>query len=146
MSRDHISLRMLYRMCKSGRIQCPRFIGEQEEHEWSMTEMSHFIETILMDLPVAPIIGSANFDDQIFLYDGRNKVQAIELYLDNIYSLENMRVLTAYNHLRFHELPQHLQSRILNFMVDLFVVGPNTPPELSDEVLGRMNFKPVNIL
>lgn len=145
MSRDRISLKMLYRMCKSGEIQHPRFSNEHEEYEWSRTEKSYFIESILMDLPIAPIVGNATFDNRIFLYDGRNKVYALVLFLDDTYHLENMTVLSAYNGLIFHELPQYLQSRILNTMIDLFVVGPNTPPELSNEVLGRINFRPVSI-
>ena len=145
MSHDHITVKMLYMMCKSGKIQYPQFLDEQEEVEWSAIEKSYFIESILMDLPVAPIVGNGTFEGSILLYDGRNKVYTLNSFLDGGFPLVGLEVLSAYNGLRFHELPQFLQTRILNYMIDLFVVGPNTPPELADDILGRINLRPANI-
>lgn len=144
-SHDSITVKMLYRMCKSGKIQYPQFLDEQEEMEWSAVEESHFIESILMDLPVAPIVGNGTFEGSILLYDGRNKVYALNSFLDDEFPLLGLKVLSAYNGLIFHELPQFLQTRILNYMVDLFVVGPNTTQELADDILGRINFRPASI-
>lgn len=144
MTSDVASVELLLSWRTTGKIKYADIEGRSIESEWSRDRRSAFIESILMGLPVAPIVCNAGFNGDITLYDGRNRIYALESFILNGFKLKNLKVLTTYNGLFFKELPPYIKSHILNYEFNLCVIGPNTPKELVCMILERVNLRPTS--
>jgi len=71
--------------------------------------------------------------------DGRQRIHAIVRYLDDEYSLDNLKMLPRFNTKRFSDLEPLYQSKIERYQIPVYVIEPPTPERVKYDIFDRVN-------
>lgn len=71
--------------------------------------------------------------------DGLQRISAIVRYLDNVFFLDNLKMLPQFNKKRFKDLDPLYQSKIERYQVSVYVIEPPTPERVKYDIFDRVN-------
>jgi len=117
----------------------------QRRHRWDIKKKSQLIESLLLNIPIPPIFLFENDYNQYEIMDGRQRLEAIKDFFENIYALRGMEYWHQLNGYRFNELPPTIQRGILRRTVSATVLLAETSRPGESEIDVRMAlFKRLN--
>lgn len=110
----------------------------QRRHRWDLRKKSLLIESFLMNIPVPPIFLFENSYNQYEVMDGRQRLEAIDEFLNNNYSLRGLEYWHELNGSRFNDLPQLIQKGLLRRTLSAIVLLAETSESM---VMPKMGLK-----
>lgn len=114
----------------------PKF---QRKYVWPDKLASRLVESILLNVPIPPCYLSQNEDFELDVIDGQQRIYSIYRYVNNEFALSDLEVLTEINGMRFHELAERSQKKILTHTLRCVIVTNDSHPEIKFNVFERLN-------
>ena len=107
------------RSYKEGKIVIPDI---QRNEQYTIFKKSLIIESIFRGIPIPPICLLEKRNGKTLLIDGLQRTSSIIGYINNEYSLQHLQYFTQLEDLYFKDLPQELQTIILNYDLQMQII------------------------
>ena len=116
----------------------PKF---QRNVVWDDVRQSRLIESILIRIPLPSFYLDAKDDNEWLVVDGLQRLWTLDrFYNRKDLRLQNLEFLGAQlNGKNFDELPRNFQRQIEETHLNLYVIKPDTPPEVKFAIFYRIN-------
>jgi Protein of unknown function DUF262. len=116
----------------------PKF---QRKVVWDDVRQSRLIESILIRIPLPSFYLDAIDDNEWLVVDGLQRLWTLDrFYNKKDLHLQNLEFLGAQlNGKNFDELPRNFQRQIEETHLNLYVIKPDTPPEVKFAIFYRIN-------
>lgn len=115
----------------------------QRNQVWKQAQKSRFIESILMNFPIPPLYVNEQADGKWAIIDGLQRTTTLIAFLNNEFALEGLTALKNLNGKTFSEgancLDAHLQSRIEDKKLIIYILKSSTPLAVIYELFDRIN-------
>lgn len=112
----------------------------QRRYRWDTVRQSKLIESFLMNVPVPPIFLNEDKYGQYSVIDGKQRLQAIHLFFDNLLVLRDLKVFSDIDGMRFLELPVPLQNVISTRpTLRVIIILRQSDQDVKYEVFQRLN-------
>jgi hypothetical protein len=98
----------------------------QRRNRWDQVKRSQLIESFLMNIPVPPIFLFENAYNQYEVMDGRQRLDSIKDFLNNLFPLRGLEFWRELNGQRFGELPLTIQMGLLRRTLSAVVLLAET--------------------
>lgn len=105
---------------------------------WSESQMSYFIESLLLRIPVPPLF-LYDVDGRLEIVDGSQRVRCISAYIGNKFALSDLEKLDFLNGYQFANLPKTASLRLLNSPIRTFVLSEQADQSTRVELFRRLN-------
>lgn len=102
-------------------------------------QRSELIESILMGIPIPIIYLFETKDGKKEVVDGRQRITTFIEFMNNEFSLKDLRMLPELNGKRFKDLEPLLQSKIEDYQLSAYVIQPPTPERVKFDIFDRVN-------
>jgi hypothetical protein len=117
----------------------------QRRSRWDIKKRSLLIESLLLNIPVPPIFLFEIEYGEYEVVDGRQRLETLKDYLDNLFPLKNLTFWKELNGKRFKELPVIIQRGLLRRTISATVLlAETTRPEDSEIDVRRVLFNRLN--
>lgn len=125
------------RQMKKGRIVInPEF---QRNQVWTSVQKSRFIESVILNFPLPPIYLNQDKEGRYIVIDGLQRTTALHEFFEDVFSLNSLEALPAYNGKKFTDLSEALQSKLENKKMTIFSLKPSTPMVVIYDLFKRIN-------
>lgn len=105
----------------------------QRRSRWDNKKRSLLIESLLLNIPIPPIFLFEIEYGRYEVVDGRQRLETLKDYLDNLFPLKNLTYWKELNGKRFKELPVIIQRGLLRRTISATVLlAETTRPEESE--------------
>ncbi|WP_299774675.1 DUF262 domain-containing protein [uncultured Pseudoteredinibacter sp.] len=125
---------------KKGRYKLdPEF---QRDFVWSPLQQARLIESSLMRIPLPVLYVAEDTDGKIIVVDGLQRLTTFFKYLEDEFSLKNIGSNDPDSLIRnkkFSELPIHLQERIEDTQLTLYILDSKAPERARLDIFERVN-------
>jgi len=121
---------------KNGHITIPKF---QRGYVWNRSQASRLIESLIIQCPIPVIFLSQNTDESLSVIDGNQRLNSINLYLNDEFPLKGLTAYPEIEGFKFAELDPRFQRHILNRTVRCIVILKDTHPQIKFDVFERLN-------
>lgn len=133
-----IPLEALVRRLKQGTISSP--LIQRGAGLWDNGQQSRLIESLMLKIPLPLFYVAADEDEKWKVVDGLQRVTAIRRFiLDQEFKLTDLEFMTNLTGVKFDELPQKFQNRILETELQFAIIDPATPSNVQRNVFKRLN-------
>lgn len=133
----------LYRQYEKGRLIIqPNY---QRKYVWDAKKASLLIESILINIPIPIIYLAATKDGKINVIDGQQRLTSIFCFIKGKFpdgkefKLTGLQVLTDLKGMRFTDLEEELQNKLLDYSVRTITFSSDSDPDLQYEIFARLN-------
>lgn len=116
-----------------------------EKKVWSKMKRSQWIESLLLGIVAPPLYVSEDYDGNLNIIDGVNRLHTIFEFLDNKLQLRGLPILQDINGVSYDNLPIYLKSKFQNAKVAICIIKPGTPARTIAEIVKRINYRPASI-
>lgn len=132
-------IKSLYALAKRGDLNIePSF---RNHTNWSIAQRSNFIESIYLGMPIGQIIGEEDLYGNVTILDGAQRLKTIIDFLDNKFSLKDLKIIAHLNNKKFEDLYYNDQSLIRDRInIELLTLSYDTHSLLKFEFFKRINF------
>lgn len=114
--------------------------GFQRRERWKVDKQSALIESFLLNVPVPPVYLSEENDGTYTAIDGKQRLKAINDFLQGRFALRNLERLSDAASLHFSELPAEITNALrLRPFLRVVTLLKQTDPLLKYEVFLRLN-------
>ena len=115
----------------------PKF---QRNNVWENNKQkSELIESILMGIPIPIIYLFETKDGKKEVVDGRQRITTLIDFMNDKFSLSELKMLPKLNGKRFKNLDPLLQSTIEDYQIMAYVIQPPTPERVKFDIFDRVN-------
>lgn len=111
----------------------------QRKDVWKRKQRSELIESILMGIPIPIMYLFETADGRKQVVDGRQRITTIIDYLNNEFSLRDLKILHDLNGSRFRDLDKKLQGIFEDYQLHVYVIQPPTPERVKYDIFDRVN-------
>lgn len=114
----------------------------QRDFVWNPLQQSRLIESSLMRIPLPVLYVAEDTDGKIIVVDGLQRLTTFHHYLKDKFSLKgvgNNDSKSMISGKRFSELPIHLQERIEDTQLTLYILDPKAPERARLDIFERVN-------
>lgn len=111
----------------------------QRKDVWKGKQRSELIESILMGIPIPIMYLFETADGCKQVVDGRQRITTIIDYLNNEFSLRDLKILHDLNGSRFRDLDKKLQGIFEDYQLHVYVIQPPTPERVKYDIFDRVN-------
>lgn len=112
----------------------------QRHFVWNETRKSRLVESILLRIPLPAFYLDAAIDDTWLVVDGLQRLSTLDAFLNqNTLRLSNLEFLTELEGRLFSDLPFNLQQQLEDTELNLYIIRPETPPEVKFTIFSRVN-------
>lgn len=114
----------------------------QRDFVWSLTKQSRLIESSLMRIPLPVLYVAEDTDGRIIVVDGLQRLTTFQRYLNNEFALKDVGSSdpdSIISGKKFDELPLHLQERIEDTQLTLYILDPKAPERARLDIFERVN-------
>jgi hypothetical protein len=139
---DRMSLEVIIRRLREGSICLEADF--QRASVWTNAQMTRWIESILIRLPLPALYFDGSIDDRWLIMDGWQRLNALQRFVveedpQRRLTLEGMEYFNGFEGLTFDDLPRHIQRRLEETSVTVNLVQPGTPPDVKYNIFRRLN-------
>ncbi len=107
---------------------------------WDQVRQSRLIESILIRIPLPAFYLDAVNEDDWLVVDGLQRLSTLDSFCNKkAFRLTNMEFLDHLDGKNYDELPRNYQRRIEDTQLFLYVIKPDTPPEVKFTIFYRIN-------
>jgi hypothetical protein len=107
---------------------------------WDDEQQSQLMESIMLKIPVPLFYIAEDENANWKVVDGLQRITAIKRYVYNKeFALTGLEFMHELENLKFNQLPQKFQSRILETEFQFAIINPSTPPNVQRNVFKRLN-------
>jgi hypothetical protein len=110
----------------------------QRRSRWDNKKRSLLIESLLLNIPIPPIFLFEIEYGQYEVVDGRQRLETLKDFLDNLFPLKNLTYWKELNGKRFKELPVIIQRGLLRRTISATVLLAETTRPEDSEIDVRM--------
>lgn len=114
----------------------------QRDFVWSPLQQARLIESSLMRIPLPVLYVAEDTDGRIIVVDGLQRLTTFYKYLNNEFALKNIGSKAPDSLIkdkRFSELPLHLQERIEDTQLTLYILDSKAPERARLDIFERVN-------
>lgn len=115
----------------------------QRDFVWKPDRQSRLIESCLMRIPLPVFYVAEEKSGRIVVVDGLQRLTTFTMYLDNKFALTGLDSDGDAKHplqgLRFLDLPLHLQERIEDTQLTLYMLDAKAPERAKLDIFDRVN-------
>jgi len=111
----------------------------QRRDRWNPSKQSLLIESFLLNLPIPPVYLAENAAGTYSVIDGRQRLTAIQAFLQGDLALRGLQELPELDGLRYPDLPPVMQSTLVMRPLRSVTLLRQTDPELKYLVFHRLN-------
>ncbi len=107
---------------------------------WDDLRQSRLIESVLIRIPLPAFYLDAISLNKWVVVDGLQRLTALNRFCNkNQLRLKNLEFLKELEGKTFNELPRHWQQELEDTHLNLYIIHPDTPPEVKFTVFYRLN-------
>jgi hypothetical protein len=106
---------------------------------------SRLIESIILNVPIPPCYLAQNDDFRLDVVDGQQRLETINRFLDNQFSLSSLEVVCELNGHRYHQLPSKVQRQIKSHTVRCIMITNKSHPDIKLDIFERLNKNTANL-
>ena len=118
--------------------------NEFKDCKWDDVFQSLFIESLMIFFPI-PIFYLDGSKKGWKIIDGRQRIYAIDNFINHGFKLRNLEFLPECNNKYFNELEGYLRARITNAELKAYVINPGTPDDVKSNIFNRIRMQIKNI-
>ena len=111
----------------------------QRNDVWKNRQKIELVESVLMGLPLPIFYFNRDKNGKLIVVDGRQRLTALFSYMEDEFSLKDLKVLSKDFEKKFSELPQIYQSKIEDFQLIAYEITPETPESVLYNIFDRVN-------
>lgn len=138
--RDSKSIKTLYELYKKGILILQPFF--QRNLVWTEKAKSRFIESILLELPIAEIYLYQDMDDKFSVIDGQQRLSTIFNFIDKKFHLKELEKITDMEN---QDIDFSYKNSFLNFPLHFVVIDSSTSKGDIIDMYSRVNEYTVNL-
>jgi len=105
---------------------------------FSFDKMSRLIEAILLKIPLPIFYFDVSNSYKWIVINGFHRINAIKLFMENRFVLQNMEVLTFLNGLSYINLDNSYKRILYDTQIITYQVEAQTPPELREVIFKKI--------
>ena len=113
----------------------------QREFVWTLRQQSELIESILMGIPLPMVYFFEGDEGVIQVVDGKQRLTSLFNFLDNLYPLSNLPILSHLKGLRYKDLKPAERTKIARHQFVTQTIIPPTPDKIKFDIFERVNRK-----
>ncbi|MEU2342195.1 DUF262 domain-containing protein [Streptomyces sp. NPDC013082] len=132
-----LSLATLAEDIKQGQLLLS--IQYQRKYVWDRSKASRLIESFLLNIPVPVCYFAENPDGTYEVIDGLQRIQTVNDFLADEFSLRGISVLKEHEGQCFSDLPPREQRRLTSRTVRCIVITDDSHPDIKFDVFERLN-------
>lgn len=121
---------------KDNHIKIPKF---QRGYVWNRSQASRLIESLIIQCPIPVVFLSQNTDETLSVIDGNQRLNSINLYLEEDFALQGLTAYPELDGFKFSELDPRFQRHIKNRTIRCIVILKDTHPQIKFDVFERLN-------
>ena len=124
------------------RIERQRFIMDpdfQRDFVWDAKKQSKLIESCIMRIPLPVLYVAEGPDGRIVVVDGLQRLTTFARFLSDKLSLTDLGDKHPLKAKRFSDLPIHLQERVEETNLILYILDKSAPPRAQLDIFERVN-------
>ena len=134
---DRFTVFELLRKIKAQKvIMDPEF---QRNLVWKPQQMSTFIESIILNVPLPPFYFKKDLDGRFIIVDGLQRTSTLQRFINNEFSLQGLNALPNLNTLFFRQLDEELRTRIEDKNLLIYLIQPSVPMVVVYDIFNRIN-------
>lgn len=111
----------------------------QRNPVWSKKQNAELIESILMNIPLPVFYFFEKDDGKKQIVDGRQRLTAIFDFMNNEFTLGNLKILKDFSYKKFIDLEPVYQSSIEDYQILAYVIQSPTPERVKFDIFDRVN-------
>lgn len=111
----------------------------QRREVWDDTRASRLVESVMLEVPLPVIYVAEGQDGKEEVIDGQQRLKALFRFLENAYSLKNLRALTEHNGKFFKDLDKAAQRLIRNCSIRTVTFKKESDENLRFDIFERLN-------
>lgn len=111
----------------------------QRNRVWNRDQQSRFVESLLLNIPLAPLYLNQDRKGAYIVVDGLQRFTAVYDYVKGTYPLENLKALPWLNGKRFNQLGSKLKARIEDKKLPCYVIKPSVEMRRIYDIFNRIN-------
>lgn len=115
----------------------------QRDFVWKPDRQSRLIESCLMRIPLPVFYVAEDKSGRIVVVDGLQRLTTFNMYLENKFALTGLASDGDAKHpllgKRFNDLPLHLQERIEDTQLTLYILDAKAPERAKLDIFDRVN-------
>lgn len=106
---------------------------------WKPQQMSTFIESIILNVPLPPFYFKKDLDGRFIIVDGLQRTSTLQRFINNEFSLQGLNALPNLNTLFFRQLDEELRTRIEDKNLLIYLIQPSVPMVVVYDIFNRIN-------
>ncbi|AAM32255.1 hypothetical protein MM_2559 [Methanosarcina mazei Go1] len=114
----------------------PRF---QRRDRWNQNQQSKLIESVIMAVPIPPVFLAEEELGYYSVMDGKQRLTAIEEYLEDKYVLKGLKSWADLNGKKFSQLDPEAKGAITRRMISAIVILKESNLDIKFDVFERIN-------
>lgn len=111
----------------------------QRRNRWNRNQQSKLIESIIMAVPIPPVFLAEEELSYYSVMDGKQRLTAIEDYLDDKYALNGLESWSELNGKKFSQLDSEVKGAITRRMISAIVILKESNLDIKFDVFERIN-------
>ena len=107
---------------------------------WGTLKQSDMVESSIVRIPMKQVImyyEDLNSDTMI-IGDGNQRLKALSNFINNSFTLEDMKYIEELEGKKYDDLQRHIQRRILETRGPTYVIRRGTPTDVLKDILHRL--------
>lgn len=137
-STDYYSVIELYRKYKHP-TQKLMLDNPFSKAQWELNQQRRFIESILLGIPVPSFYFCEDKKGNLIVGDGKQRLIALFRFIDNEYSLDNLKFFKEGNGKTFSELDAVYQNRLEDLRILSHRIHPSVSEMIKTVIFERVN-------
>lgn len=111
----------------------------QRNKVWNLKQKCELVESILMGIPIPIMYLFENKYGQKQVVDGRQRITALLDFINNMYSLRKLKILSNLNDRKFNDLDPKLRGIYEDYQLSFYIIQPPTSERVKYDIFDRVN-------
>ncbi|KAF0250242.1 MAG: Uncharacterized protein FD167_355 [bacterium] len=112
----------------------------QREFIWSDYMKSKYIESLLLGVPIQPLVAAIlDEDGTLELIGGTQRLRTIEAFVEDEFKLTKLKKLTTLNNLYYSDFPSAIKNKFKLINIRLHVVNEKADLSIRQDIFERIN-------